>query len=49
VVVKLLARALVSPDLRAGDAVHVIAKLGNFAAFGYCWVADTCVAQYQMK
>jgi len=39
-VVKIAATALADPDLVKGDRVEVHMKLGNYGAFGYCWVAS---------
>lgn len=36
-VLKILPKALVDPDLQNQEVVEFHAKLGNFGAFGYCW------------
>jgi hypothetical protein len=36
-VLKILPKALVDPDLQNQDVVEFQAKLGNFGTFGYCW------------
>lgn len=36
-VLKILPKALVDPDLQNQELVEFHAKLGNFGKFGYCW------------
>jgi hypothetical protein len=46
VVLKLLPKALVDPDLTNQEPIEFHAKLGNFGTFGYCWNVS---AMYRVK
>jgi hypothetical protein len=45
VTLKFGAGALVDRGVQVGDTVRATVKLGNFGAFGYCWIVSSLFAE----